>query len=119
MKNILWISRHEMTPEQFADLERALGDRVSLTCCKETVCDMEELRPLVEAADGVAAVLPAKMLAALMGMCGGRPVLQAVSERRQSGRTVVLTDGRREPEVLFRHRYWEQVLRAEVETRRL
>ena len=37
MKQVLWVSRHEMTPQQLADLERALGDSVELRPWPDTV----------------------------------------------------------------------------------
>ena len=119
MKRVLWISRHEMTAPQLRDLERVLGDKVELECQRDTICDMNELRPLIAASDAVAAVLPPRLLAELMAMRGERPVLQSVSARRQSGRMNLLPDGRREPEVIFEHLCWEQVLQMELETRRL
>lgn len=119
MKRVLWISRHQMTPEQWADLERAMGDTVVLACWTDTVKDLGVLRPLVEWADAVAAVLPVELLSELVKLAGARPVLQAVSGRQPTGRTHTLPDGREEPEFAFVHRCWQQILRLELETRDL
>lgn len=119
MKRVLWISRHQMTPEQWTDLERAAGDTVVLACWPDTVEDLAALRPLVEWSDAVAAVLPVELLAGVMKLAGTRPVLQAVSGRQPTGRTHTLPDGREEPEFAFVHRCWRQILRLELETRDL
>lgn len=57
MKKVLWVSRHEMTAEQRADLDRVMGG-AELLPWKETVTDIAQLLPLLEQADAVAAVLP-------------------------------------------------------------
>ena len=119
MKKVLWISRHEMTVPQRRDLERILGGGVELVPWRDTVRDPAVLAPAIRAADAVAAVLPPALLAGVMKLAEGRPVLQAVSARAATGRERVLPDGRREPEFAFVHRWWEQILRLEVETRRL
>lgn len=119
MKNVLWVSRHEMTEPQREDLERVMGDTVRLLTYPETVRAVEVLVPLLERADAVAAVLPVELLAALVSLAGKRPVLQAVSGRRFTGRTVTLPDGRTEPETAFEHLYWQQIVKLELETRRL
>lgn len=119
MKRVLWISRHQMTPEQWADLEMAMGDDVELTCWPDTVEDLTALRPLIERSNAVAAVLPVELLSELIKLAGTRPVLQAVSGRQPTGRTLTLPDGREEPEFVFAHRCWRQILRLELETRDL
>ena len=119
MKTVFWISRHEMTPNQRADLERALGDHIRLDCWKDSVKDLAELDESLERADVVAAVLPMGLLAQLVNRVPDKPVLQAVSGRKPTGRTVTLDDGRREQEFLFDHLYWEQILHAEFRTQRL
>ena len=58
MKQVLWISRHRMTPEQLEDLEAVLQDSVTLIPWTDTVQEVEELLPLVAQSDAVAAVLP-------------------------------------------------------------
>jgi len=83
MKQVLWVSRHEMTPQQLADLETA---------------------------DAVAAVLPVDLLAELLDIAGQKPVLLASSVREVTGRTILLPDGRRENEVRFVHCGWRQLL---------
>ena len=119
MKQVLWISRHQMTPAQREDLERVMQDAVQLTCWTQTVCNLAQLVPTVQAVDAVAAVLPTALLAELLKRAAGRPVLQAVSERRPTGRTLTLPDGRQEAEFAFVHRGWQQIVRLELEVRNL
>lgn len=118
MKRVLWISRHEMTPPQRADLERVMGGPVELAVWPDTVRDVAALVPAVGQADAVAAVLPPELLGRLLVLAGDKPVLRAVSRREPTGRTVTLPDGRQEPEFAFVHDGWEQVLRVEIQTRR-
>lgn len=119
MKTVLWISRHEMTPTQRADLERALQDSVCLDCWPDTVQSLSALTDRILQADAVAAVLPMHLLAELVNMVPDKPVLQAISGRKPSGRTVTLADGRQEQEFLFDHLYWERILHAEFQTLRI
>lgn len=119
MKRVLWISRHEMTPEQRADLERALGAPVALSVWADTVEDLSQLRPAVDAADAVAAVLPLHLLSGLLDLAGNKPVLRSVARRVDAGGVRVLPDGRTERDFSYVHLGWEQVLRLRVETRRL
>lgn len=117
MKKVLWISRHEMTTAQLSDLERIMGGTVKLLCWKENVRNVTELMPLIEQADAIAAVLPLQMQANLLQVAEGKPVLQAVAERVLSDTERTLADGRKEREVQFIHKRWEQLLRIEVQTR--
>lgn len=119
MKRVLWVSRHEMTRDQRADLERALGGPVELLPWQDTVADVAQLRPALEGADAVAAVLPVELLAQLLPLAGGKPVLVATSGREPTGRVHTLPDGRQEPEFAFVHQGWRQILRLELETRLL
>ena len=117
MKKVLWISRHEMTTAQLSDLERIMGGTVKLLCWKENVRNVTELMPLIEQADAIAAVLPLQMQANLLKGAEGKPVLQAVAERVLSETERTLEDGRKEREVQFVHKRWEQLLRIDVQTK--
>ena len=70
MKKVLWVSRHEMTPEQRADLDRIMGG-AQLLPWQETVTDVARLAPLVRRADAVAAVLPPELLEKLLALAQG------------------------------------------------
>ena len=119
MKTVLWISRHEMTTAQLADLERVMGGPVRLLPWRDTVYTLAPLAPLLAECDAVAAVLPPELLRELLRMAGRKPVLRAVSGRRPTGRTDILPDGRQEPEFAFVHQGWEPILRLEISVRRL
>ena len=119
LKKVLWVSRHEMTAAQRADLERALGDQINLDIWADTVRDIEALRPQVEAADAVAVVLPPELLQAILPIAGEKPVLRAVSGREATGKIIKLEDGREEQEFAFVHLFWEQILCVDIRTRRL
>ena len=119
MKRVLWVSRHRMTPEQRADLERVMGGPVELACWRDTVRDVRQLSPALDQADAAAVVLPLELLGQLLPLAGSKPVLQAVSARRATGRTVTAPDGQEEPEFAFVHQGWRQVLRLDLETKPL
>ena len=116
MKTVLWISRHAMTPDQMADLERIFGE-VRILPFRETVEDIHTLAPLVAEADVIAAVLPPELLSRLLKMADGKPVIQAISWRQPTGRMRSVPGGGEEPEFAFVHRCWQQVLKLEIETR--
>ena len=119
MKKVLWVSRHCMTGEQRADLERIMGGPVELLPWRETLRDAAELAPALDRADAAAVVLPPELLCQLLPLAGEKPVLQAVSARRATGRTVTTPDGREEQEFAFVHQGWRQILRLELETKPL
>ncbi len=119
MKTVLWISRHEMTTVQLTDLERVMGEPVRLLPWRDTVYTLAPLAPLLAECDAVAAVLPPELLRELLRIAGKKPLLRAVSARRFTGRTLILPDGRQEPEFAFAHQGWEQILHMEITTRRL
>lgn len=119
MKTVLWISRHEMTGKQLSDLERIMGGPVRIIPWRDTVRELEALKPALAKCDAVAAVLPPELLAGLLKLAGSIPVLRAASDRLPTGRMLTLADGRREREFAFVYRGWEQVLRAEFAVRRL
>lgn len=116
MKQVLWISRHEMTAEQRADLERAMGSPVALLPWRDTVTDVWELLPALRDADAVAAVLPPELLGALLRIAGEKPVLLSQSARIPTGRTRASPEGGQEPEFAFVHTGWRRLVRLEIET---
>lgn len=119
MKQVLWISRHRMTDPQRSDLERILGGPFLLDQWDATVKDIEELRPAVERADLVAAVLPLELLSKLLPMSGSRPVIQSVSQRVPTGGVRYLENGDTEREYAFVHSCWQRLLRVDIEVARL
>ena len=118
-KKVLWISRHALSDEQQVDLARALGAPVQVVPWMDTVKDMEDLRPALDQADAVAAVLPMEKLAQLLRMAGPKPVLQARGERVPTGRWRTAPGGGKEPEFACVHRGWQQLLDIQVKARAL
>jgi hypothetical protein len=108
-----------MTEPQLRDLARVLGDTVQVLPYTQTVKQADVLRPLIEQADAIAAVLPVELLAKLVTLADERPVLQSVAGRRFTGRTLHLADGQTEPEIAFEHLYWQQIVKLKLQTRRL
>ncbi len=109
MKTILWISRHQMTAVQAADLGQCLGEDFVLLPWKDTVTNLADLEPLIRSADVIGAVLPVEMLAQLVELAGEKPVIQAVSKRLPTGTIRTLPDGRQEEEFLFVHGGWRVI----------
>lgn len=119
MKTVLWVSRHEMGRTQREDLERIMGGPVRLLPWRDTVRDVLELAPALAEADAAAVVLPLDLLAQLLPLAEGKPVLQAVSAREATGRTLLTSDGKTEPEFAYLHRGWRRVRRLELVTEEL
>ena len=119
MKNVLWISRHQMTPDQEKDLQRILGQRYHLLQYTETVRRIEQILPELQWADVICAVLPPELCSQVLTAVPGKPLLRAVSGRVPTSRMFTTADGRREQEFAFVHRGWEQILRLEIETQML
>lgn len=117
MKKVLWISRHQMTEEQFADLERVMNDNVKLDVYADSVRSVEELKEPVKNCDAVAAVLPSDLMAGLWKLTGDKMLLEAVSARVPTGKVTELSDGRKEKEFAFKHMGWKQIVKYDVESK--
>lgn len=115
MKNILWVSRHQMTETQEADLRRIAADEINVYQYKDTVRDVNVLVPLINNSDIICAVLPIGAMSQVRAMCGDKPLLQARSARLPTGNVTTLPDGRQEQEFEFKHVCWEQILKLEYE----
>ena len=117
----MMFDRGYITPYMVTDTEKmeTVYDDCSVLITDKKISNIQELLPLLEQADAVAAVLPPELLAKLLTLAGNKPVLRAVSERRATGCIRTLPDGRREQEFAYVHAGWEQLLRMDVRTRRL
>lgn len=116
MKTVLWISRHQMTEDQMQDLERIAGDRLKVQTVDETITDLGTLRPQIEQADLIAAVLPPDLMVRLLGLVGDKPLLRSVAERRPTGQRIARPDGVEEMQYAFVHRNWERLLEMRIRT---
>lgn len=117
LKQILWISRHEMTPDQYADLERIMDEPIKLIPWRETVHDVAELAPWLSQVDVIAAVLPITILAQLFSLSPGIPIIQAISGRKATGQTIITPNGQQESEFIFAHLGWQQIIHLEIKTK--
>lgn len=114
MKKILWISRHVMTNEQTEGLRKLYGE-FEVENYDGTVENIEQLKEQIERCDVIAAVLSALLLSELVKMADGKPVLQAVSGRVRPGKKVQVRDGVFEEAYEFRHLYWQEIKKMEME----
>lgn len=119
MKKILWISRHTMTKEQVNDLKRIFNDDIEVIPYKDTVKSVYELKEPIADVDIIAAVLPIGLMGELLTIAGDKPVLNSVSERRITGKTIISANGTEEPEVEFVHMKWQQMLKVKIITKDL
>lgn len=114
MKNnvtkILWLSRHNMTGEQYADLKRIYGN-VEIKQVSKTVNGWQDVVDLGYDCDVLAVVLPISILADLTNPRNNRkPVIRAKSNRVPTGKWVLNpATGKEEEEYLFEHVGWEQI----------
>ena len=113
MKTILWVSRHDMTQPQLAQLKEVYGD-ICIAKLDSTVADTAEI--LASPADVYAVVLPLNLLAELRRNTD-KEVIQSVSGRVPTGKTVLNpATGEYEQEYAYAHLYLQRILRPELET---
>lgn len=107
---ILWLSRHNMTGEQYADLKRIYGN-VEIKQVSKTVNGWQDVVDLGYDCDVLAVVLPISILADLTNPRNNRkPVIRAKSNRVPTGKSVLNpATGKEEEEYLFEHVGWEQI----------
>ena len=119
MTNILWVSRHTLTSDQITDLKSIYGE-ISITQYDKTITDVSELTKQGDS-DVYAVVLTAELISDLMKIIPeGRQVIQAVSERVFTGKTLVNpATGQEEKEYAYRHKCWRRVVKAVFETEEL
>lgn len=116
MKNnvtkILWLSRHNMTGEQYVDLQRIYGyGKIEIKQVSKTVNGWQDVVDLGYDCDVLAVVLPISILADLTNPQNNRkPVIRAKSNRVPTGKSVLNpATGKEEEEYLFEHVGWEQI----------
>ena len=110
---ILWISRHILGKEQLADLKRIYGEDITVDNYNDTVKDISDIAPLVDAYDVFAAVLPLDLMAEMLLIAGGKPVIRSVCRR-----TLIkhAEDMEHEAEAVFKHVHWQQIKALRLET---
>lgn len=108
---ILWISRHEMTSEQYNDLERIYG-KVKITQYDKTVTDIKEIPR--NNVDVYAVVLPVNLISDLRKNTESE-IIQSVSGRIFTGKTTA----DKKSEYVFKHLYWQKIIKFDIETERI
>ena len=117
---ILWLSRHNMTEDQVADLKRIYGD-IEIKHHTDTVNSWKDVVEVGSDCDVLAVVLPPAILADLANPRNNtKPVIRAIANRVETGNTIVNpATGKEEKEFKFVHAGWERVIKIEVVTERL
>lgn len=107
---ILWLSRHNMTRDQYVDLKRIYGN-IEIKQVSKTVNGWQDVVDLGYDCDVLAVVLPISILADLTNPRNNRkPVIRAKSNRVPTGISVLNpATGKEEEEYLFEHVGWEQI----------
>lgn len=107
---ILWLSRHNMTRDQYVDLKRIYGN-IEIKQVSKTVNGWQDVVDLGYDCDVLAVVLPISILADLTNPRNNRkPVIRAKSNRVPTGKSVLNpATGKEEEEYLFEHVGWEQI----------
>lgn len=111
MKRILWVSRHTMTREQSEDLERIYG-KAEIIQYDKTVENAKDI--LRNDIDVYAVVLPVNLISDLRKITDSE-IIQSVSGRVSTGRKAV----NNETEYIFKHLYWQKIIKFDMETERL
>lgn len=110
---ILWFSRHQMTVEQYRDLERIYG-AVDVSVIDMSIKHVDEIKWDIENNDVLAVVAPPELLHEFVNYPGGRPVIVAKSER-----ILVPSEDGTESKVEFQFQGWDLMEEYTIKTRRL
>ena len=110
---ILWFSRHQMTIEQYQDLERIYG-AIDVSVIDMTISHADEIKWDIENNDVLAVVAPPELLHEFVNYPGGRPVIVAKSER-----VLVKSEDGTESKVVFKFTGWDLMEEYTIKTRRL
>ena len=107
---ILWLSRHNMTRDQYVDLKRIYGN-IEIKQVSKTVNGWQDVVDLGYDCDVLAVVLPISILADLTNPRNNRkPEKKKKSNRVPTGKWVLNpATGKEEEEYLFEHVGWEQI----------
>lgn len=121
MTNILWLSRHNMTEDQFADLKRIFGNDINVKHFTDSVSSWKEVLEIGSDCNILAVVLPPAIIADLTNPRNNtKPVIRAIANRVETGCMVINpATGKEEKEFKFEHAGWEKVIRIEVVTEKL
>lgn len=113
MKNVLWFSRHQMTPEQEADLHRIYGE-FQLTQVSKTIQTAYELQKEVTENDIIGIVAPVNLQEQFLKIAAGKPVISCRNKR-----VIVKSPDGGEDKVEFVFDGWYQIDEIKVVTHEL
>lgn len=110
MKNVLWVSRHEMTTTQKDDLKRILSDDFTTTVIGSTIKNVDGVVEKAKTSDIVAVVLPPMLTCELLKEVTDKKVIQSVSKRIE-----VPNDETGKSDFMFVHDRWEHIKKLDIE----
>lgn len=110
---ILWFSRHQMTVEQYRDLERIYGT-IDVSVIDMSIKHADDIKWDIENNDVLAVVAPPELLHEFVNYPGGRPVIVAKSER-----ILVPSEDGAESKIEFKFAGWDLMEEYTIKTRRL
>lgn len=115
MTKILWLSRHNMTEAQVADLNRIYGE-IEVKAFDHAVAGWRDVVEAGADCDVLAVVLPPAILADLTNPRNNqKAVIRAKANRVATGNTIINpATGKEESEYKFEHAGWERVVKIEV-----
>lgn len=102
---VLWFSRHPLSEEQRADLERVYGP-VEVNQVNKTIQAAREIAADIEQSDVIAIVAPLPLQQQFLELAGEKPVVFCKNDRR-----IDPEDGTK---VSFAHAGWFQIRKIEV-----
>lgn len=105
MKKVLWFSRHELSAQQLADLERIFGS-VEVNQVNRTITKAAEILGDIEAADVIAIVAPLPLQQEFLQLAGQRPVIFCKNNR--------IVDPADNTKVTFEHAGWFHIREIKV-----
>jgi hypothetical protein len=105
MKKVLWFSRHQLSPEQLADLVRVFGE-VEVIQINRTINHASEIKADIEAVDVIAIVAPLPLQQEFLQLAGDRPVIFCKNAR--------IVDPADNTKVTFQHTGWFRIMEIKV-----
>lgn len=110
MKNVLWVSRHEMTTGQREDLQRILADDFTTEVIGHTIKTVDEIVARADEKDIIAVVLPPQLTCNLLKEIKDQKVIQSVSKRIE-----VPNPETGKSDFIFVHDRWEHIVKLDIE----
>lgn len=106
---VLWFSRHEMSDEQRADLERIYGGDLFVYQVDQQIKSASELKDVIEKCSILAIVAPLNLQQEFLKLAGDKPVIISKSER-----IITKNDDGSDEKVIFQFKNWYQLKKIDV-----